>query len=121
MDERPWLKNYPKGLPANIDVDKYPNLNTYLKEAMDKYAKQPAFYSMGKVLTDGEIDNMAEHLGAYLHSRGLKPGDKVAIMMPNLLQYPIAILPVFAQALSSSIPIHCILHVRCCINLMIVA
>lgn len=91
MDERPWLKNYPKGLPANIDVDKYPNLNTYLKEAMDKYAKQPAFYSMGKVLTYGEIDNMAEHLGAYLHSRGLKPGDKVAIMMPNLLQYPIAL------------------------------
>lgn len=91
MDERPWLKNYPKGLPANIDVDKYPNLNAYLKEAMDKYAKQPAFYSMGKVLTYGEIDKMAEHLGAYLHSRGLKPGDKVAIMMPNLLQYPIAL------------------------------
>ncbi len=91
MDARPWLKNYPKGLPANIDVDKYPNLNAYLKEALEKYAKQPAFYSMGKSLTYGEIDKMAEQLGAYLHSRGLKPGDKVAIMMPNLLQYPIAL------------------------------
>lgn len=91
MDSRPWLQNYPKGLPANIDVDKYPNLNTYIKEALHKYAKQPAFYSMGKTLTYGEIDKMAEHLGAYLHSRGLKPGDRVAIMMPNLLQYPIAL------------------------------
>ena len=91
MDSRPWLQNYPKGLPANIDVDKYPNLNTYIKEALQKYSKQPAFYSMGKTLTYGEIDKMAEHLGAYLHSRGLKPGDRVAIMMPNLLQYPIAL------------------------------
>ncbi len=91
MDSRPWLKNYPKGLPANIDEDKYPNLNAYLKEAMEKYAKQPAFYSMGKSLTYGEIDKKSEKLGAYLHSRGLKPGDKVAIMMPNLLQYPIAL------------------------------
>ncbi len=91
MDARPWLQNYPKGLPANIDVDKYPNLNAYIKEALEKYAKQPAFYSMGKSLTYGEIDQMAENLGAYLHSRGLKPGDRVAIMMPNLLQYPIAL------------------------------
>ncbi len=91
MDARPWLQNYPKGLPANIDVDKYPNLNAFIKEALQKYSKHPAFYSMGKTLTYGEIDKMAEHLGAYLHSRGLKPGDRVAIMMPNLLQYPIAL------------------------------
>ena len=91
MDSRPWLKNYPKGLPANIDVDKYPNLNTFLSEAMEKFASQPAFYCMGKSLTYGEIDKMSRQLGAYLHSRGLKPGDRVAIMMPNLLQYPIAL------------------------------
>lgn len=91
MDSRPWLKNYPKGLPANIDVDKYPNLNTFLSEAMEKFAPQPAFYCMGKSLTYGEIDKMSRQLGAYLHSRGLKPGDRVAIMMPNLLQYPIAL------------------------------
>ena len=91
MDSRPWLKNYPKGLPANIDTDKYPNLNAFLSEAMEKFARQPAFYCMGKSLTYGEIDKMSRQLGAYLHSRGLKPGDRVAIMMPNLLQYPIAL------------------------------
>ena len=91
MEPRPWLNNYPKGLPANIDVDKYPNLNAFITEALQKFAKQPAFYCMGKSLTYGEIDRMSMQLGAYLQSRGLKPGDKVAIMMPNLLQYPIAL------------------------------
>lgn len=91
MEQRPWLKNYPKGLPANIDVDKYPNLNAFISEALQKYARQPAFYCMGKTITYGEVDRMATQLGAYLQSRGLKPGDKVAVMMPNLLQYPIAL------------------------------
>jgi long-chain acyl-CoA synthetase len=91
MEPRPWLNNYPKGLPANIDVEKYPNLNAFISEALLKFANQPAFYCMGKTLTYGEIDRMSMQLGAYLQSRGLKPGDKVAIMMPNLLQYPIAL------------------------------
>lgn len=91
MDSRPWLKNYPKGLPANIDTDLYPNLNAFLSEAMRKFAKKPAFYSMGKSLTYEEVDKMSTQFGAYLQSRGLKPGDKIAIMMPNLLQYPIAL------------------------------
>ena len=91
MDSRPWLKNYPKGLPANIDTDKYPNLNAFISEAMQKFAKKPAFYCMGKSLTYEEVDKMSNSFGAYLQSRGLKPGDKVAIMMPNLLQYPIAL------------------------------
>lgn len=91
MDARPWLKNYPKGLPANIDVDKYPNLNAFITEAMQKFSKQPAFYCMGKSLTYGEVDKMSTHLGAYLQSRGLRPGDRVAIMMPNSLQYPITL------------------------------
>ena len=91
MEPRPWLQNYPKGLPANIDVDKYPNLNAFISEALVKFAPNPAFYCMGKSLTYGEIDKMSRQFGAYLQSRGLKPGDKVAIMMPNLLQYPIAL------------------------------
>lgn len=91
MEPRPWLQNYPKGLPANIDVDKYPNLNAFISEALVKFAPSPAFYCMGKSLTYGEIDKMSRQFGAYLQSRGLKPGDKVAIMMPNLLQYPIAL------------------------------
>lgn len=91
MESRPWLKNYPNGLPANIDVDKYPNLNAFISEAMEKFADQPAFYCMGKTLTYGEIDKMSRQLAGYLQSRGLKPGDRIAIMMPNLLQYPIAL------------------------------
>lgn len=91
MEPRPWLQNYPKGLPANIDVEKYPNLNAFISEALLKFAPSPAFYCMGKSLTYGEIDKMSRQFGAYLQSRGLKPGDKVAIMMPNLLQYPIAL------------------------------
>jgi long-chain acyl-CoA synthetase len=91
MDSRPWLRNYPKGLPANIDLDLYPNLNAFISEALRKFADKPAFYCMGKSLTYGEVDKMSMQFGAYLQSRGLKPGDKVAIMMPNLLQYPIAL------------------------------
>ncbi|HUR31689.1 MAG TPA: AMP-binding protein [Saprospiraceae bacterium] len=90
-DPRPWLKNYPKGLPANIDVDRYPNLNAFLDEAMKKFADKPAFYCMSKTISYGEMDRASRQLGAYLQSRGLKPGDKVAIMMPNLLQYPVAL------------------------------
>ncbi len=90
-ESRPWLKNYPKGLPANIDVDRYPNLNSFLNEAMEKFADKPAFYCMGKTMTYGELDKASNQLGAYLQSRGLKPGDRVAIMMPNLLQYPVAL------------------------------
>ena len=90
-DPRPWLKNYPKGLPANIDVDKYPNLNGFLNEAMEKFASKPAFYCMGKTITYGELDRASRQMAAYLQSRGLKPGDRIAIMMPNLLQYPISL------------------------------
>jgi len=90
-DPRPWLQNYPKGLPANIDVDKYPNLNSFLNEAMQKFAQKDAFFCMGEKLTYGEMDRASRHLGAYLQSRGLKTGDRIAIMMPNLLQYPIAL------------------------------
>jgi long-chain acyl-CoA synthetase len=91
MESRPWLKNYPKGLPANIDADKYPNLNAFISEAMEKFAEKDAFYCMGKSLTYGQVDKMSTQLAAYLQSRGLKTGDRVAIMMPNLLQYPIAL------------------------------
>ncbi len=91
MESRPWLANYPKGLPANIDIDKYPNLNAFVTEALEKFSNQTAFYSMGKTLTYKQINNKSKHLAGYLHSRGLKPGDRVAIMMPNVLQYPIAL------------------------------
>lgn len=89
--ERPWLTNYPNGVPANIDTDHYENLNAFLKEAMTKYKSQKAFSCMGKEISYGQVDKMSLQLGAYLQSRGLQPGDRIALMMPNLLQYPVAI------------------------------
>jgi long-chain acyl-CoA synthetase len=89
--EKPWLNNYPKGVPANIDSEAYPTLMAMVDEAFQKYADLPAFVFMGKSLTFAEVDRMATAFGAYLQSRGLQPGDRIALMMPNLLQYPIAL------------------------------
>ncbi|MFN0015156.1 MAG: AMP-binding protein [Saprospiraceae bacterium] len=91
MTEKPWLKNYPKGVPAYIDQDVYPRLTDMLDECLKKYRDLPAFVFMGKTLTFGEVDQLSTNFAAYLHSRGLEPGDRIALMMPNMLQYPIAL------------------------------
>lgn len=88
---RPWVKHYPSGVPANIDPELYNTLNDYIKEKCKEYAKNKAFSCMGKELTYGQVDKMSTQFGSYLQSRGLEPGDRVALMMPNLLQYPIAL------------------------------
>lgn len=90
-EERPWLKNYPQGVPANINADAYPSLIALMEETFKKYGKKPAFSCMGKELTYEQVDKMSHQFGAYLLSRGMEPGDKVALMMPNMLQYPIAL------------------------------
>lgn len=97
--ERPWLNLYPSGIPANIDSEKYPNLLEYLNTAIQKYGKKPAFSSMGKEISFKELDKLSTDFGAYLQSRGLQPGDKVAIMLPNLLQYPIALFGILKAGL----------------------
>lgn len=89
--EKPWLQHYPNDVPANIDTDKYTSVVAMVEECFQKYRDLPAFISMGKTLTFGELDVMSRNFGAYLHSRGLEPGDRIALMMPNLLQYPIAL------------------------------
>ena len=94
MDNRPWLATYPSGVPANVDVEQYDNLIQFIEECFSKFKSQPAFQCMGKTMTFKDIDKYSERIAAYLQSRGLKKGDKVAIMMPNLLQYPIAIFGV---------------------------
>lgn len=91
MDERPWLKNYPAGVPANINADQYETLVGFFKECFTKYSKNYAFECMGVKLTYKETDQLSDKFAAYLHSRGLNPGDRIAIMMPNCLQYPIAV------------------------------
>ncbi|GAB3737227.1 long-chain fatty acid--CoA ligase [Silanimonas algicola] len=90
--ERPWLSSYPQGVPAEIDVDEFPSIVSVLDNAIAKYRDRPAFSNMGKVLTYGDIDRLSQQFASYLlNVLKLKKGDRVALMMPNVLQYPIAI------------------------------
>jgi long-chain acyl-CoA synthetase len=87
----PWLKNYPAGVPATIKFDQYTSLVQLLEESFQKFADRKAFTCMGKTISYAELDAQSRALGAYLQSLGLQQGDRVACMMPNVLQYPIAI------------------------------
>src|SRR6201996_1136147 len=88
--ERIWLKQYPAGVPADIDVTQYSSLVDLLEESFVKFRDRRAFICMDKSITYRELDEMSLALGAYLQSKGLQKGARVAIMMPNVLQYPIA-------------------------------
>ncbi len=90
-DTRPWLKNYPDGVPANINPESFATLIDMFDDTFTKYKDKPAFSCMGKTITFNQLDKLSLQFGSYLHSRGLEPGDKIALMMPNLLQYPIAL------------------------------
>jgi len=90
-ENRPWLSNYPSGVPANVDPKSYATLVDLFEETFAKYGSKPAFSCMGKELTYKQVDKMSRQFGAYLQSRGLERGDKIAIMMPNLLQYPVVL------------------------------
>lgn len=91
MNSRPWLSQYPSGIPANIELDKYETIIGFVKECLVKYKDRDAYECMGKRLTYKQIDDMSEAFGAYLQSRGLMKGSKIAIMLPNLLQFPVAL------------------------------
>lgn len=97
--EKPWLQHYPAGVPANIDPDQYHRVIDMVEESFKKFADRPAFVFMGKTMTFRELDEKSAAFGAYLRSRGLEPGDRVALMMPNLLQYPIAMFGVLRAGL----------------------
>ena len=87
-----WLKHYPDGVPATIDPDKYTSLRQLFDEACAKYAGAPAFTNMGTTLTYAELDSLSRAFAGWLQKRaGLGEGDRVALMMPNVLQYPVAL------------------------------
>jgi long-chain acyl-CoA synthetase len=92
--ERIWLKSYPAGVPADIDTKKYRSLIQLFETSIAKYHDRPAFHSMGKGITFGELDKLSHDFAAWLQGRGLAKGSRVAIMMPNCLQYPIAMFGV---------------------------
>ncbi len=89
--EKTWLKHYPAGVPAEINVDLYPSLVALLEESFRKYRDQKAFLFMGKAYTYGQIDDQSRAFAAHLQASGLAPGDRVAVMLPNVPQYPVAV------------------------------
>ncbi len=90
--ERIWLQSYPKGVPAEIDVNQYTSLSDMIARSCHKYRSLPAFSNMGVSLSYGDIDEQSRAFAAYLqHAAGLQKGDRIAIMLPNILQYPVAL------------------------------
>ena len=90
--ERPWLAHYPAGIPADIDVNAYRSVAAVFEESFKKFRDRPAYKNFGKVLTYGQIDELSTAFAGYLSGElGLVKGDRIAIMLPNLLQYPIVL------------------------------
>jgi len=89
--DRPWLKAYPEGVPADIDASQYPSLVALMEESFKKYGSRVAYSFMGKDVTFAETDSLSVAFAAYLQGLGLAKGDRVAIMMPNVPQYPVAV------------------------------
>ncbi len=87
-----WLKNYPTGVPAEINPNQYPSLTTLLEDNCARFASLDAYTSLGRTITYAEYDRLARHFAAWLQQgAGLQRGDRIAIMLPNVLQYPIAL------------------------------
>src|SRR5690554_8023524 len=86
-----WLKRYPTGVPETIDPDRFNSLVDIFEQSIQKYGDKVAFINMDTEMTFNELDVLSRHFAAFLQQRGLKKGDAFAIMMPNLLQYPVAL------------------------------
>ena len=91
MNNRPWLAAYPQGVPADIEPSQYQSLVQLMEESFQKYSTRPAYSFMGKEVSFGETDSLSRAFAAYLQGLGLAKGDRVAIMMPNVPQYPVAV------------------------------
>ena len=99
--ERPWLASYPPGVPARINLDEYRSIAHVLEIACERFSHRPAFENMGKILTYADVDRLSRQFAAYLlNDLKLRRGDRVAIMLPNVLQYPIAIFGVLRAGLT---------------------
>jgi long-chain acyl-CoA synthetase len=99
MTDRIWLSSYPAGVPADLDTTQYPSLVALMQESFEKYASRTAYSFMGRDVTFGETNNLSQAFAAYLQSLGLARGDRVAIMMPNVPQYPVAVAAILRAGL----------------------
>src|ERR1700712_5335798 len=89
--EKTWLKQYPAGVPANIDVNQYGSLVALLDESFKKFAERTAYKFLGKSITFSQVDDASRAFAAWLQKQGLEKGDRVAVMLPNVPQYPVAV------------------------------
>ena len=99
MTDRPWLSSYPQGVPADIDASRYASLVALMEESFTKYADRTAYSFMGKDVSYAETDKQSNALAAYLQGLGLVKGDRVAAMMPNCPQYPMAVAAILRAGL----------------------
>ncbi|WP_017759016.1 long-chain-fatty-acid--CoA ligase [Pseudacidovorax intermedius] len=99
MTDRPWLSSYPPGVPADIDPAQYASLVALMDESFSRYADRPAYSFMGKLVSYGEVDHASQSFAGYLQGLGLAKGDRVAVMMPNCPQYPIAVAAILRAGL----------------------
>jgi len=88
--ERIWLKEYPAGVPADIDPSRWPSLVAMMEESFGRFSAEAAFIGMGKEITYAELEHFSRAFAAWLQDKGLRPGTRIALMMPNVLQYPVA-------------------------------
>jgi long-chain acyl-CoA synthetase len=92
MTDRIWLSQYQAGVPADADITAYPSINQIVAESCSRFRERPAFTNMGATISFGDLERLSRQFGAWLQqATGLKHGDRVAIMMPNCLQYPVAL------------------------------
>jgi long-chain acyl-CoA synthetase len=91
MTDRIWLSSYPEGVPFDVDVTRYASMVDMMEESFKKFASLSAYSFMGKELSYKQVDELSQTFGVYLQSLGLSKGDRVAVMMPNVMQYPIAV------------------------------
>ncbi|MCW8942322.1 MAG: AMP-binding protein, partial [Gammaproteobacteria bacterium] len=97
---KPWLKSYPKGVAEDIDINEFSSVADIFDTSITKYGERPAYTNFGKTLSYKEVDTYTAQLGSYLKNElGLEKGDRVAVMMPNLLQNPIAIFGILRAGL----------------------
>ncbi len=98
--EKIWLKNYDPRVPAEIDPDRYSSIVDIFEQSIEKYAANVSYINMGKSITFAELDTLSRDFAAYLQNSGLKKGDAVAIMMPNLIQYPVALFGILRAGMT---------------------
>ena len=101
MGEKMWLKEYPQGVPAEIDADRYGSIPDLIEKILAKYADKPAYSNFGFAVSYAELNRLSRDFAAFLQSLpGMKKGERVAIMSPNLLQYPVALIGILRAGMT---------------------